>query len=176
MNIRDLIAHAINGKADEFNATFSDIMASKTEDAIEAKFDSMFSSEEVADIEETVDPIKSSDEKRFKDKHVVDKKDHPEAEESQFTSKAKKVKRSADYNKDEEEAVYEEYDLEEAKFVPGKMKLNDGSSVTVSRDDVKALSSLFDELTGSNKKKMEDRMKEDKEGFEEILKFAKEAM
>lgn len=64
----------------------------------------------------------------------------------------------------------------EAKFVPGNMKLKDGSSVKVTREDVKALSSLFDELNGSNKKKMEERMMEDKKGFEEILKFAKEAM
>ena len=77
---------------------------------------------------------------------------------------------------EDDDAVYEEVELEEAKFVPGNMKLKDGSSVKVSNDDVKALAGLFAELTGSNKKKMEDRMMSDKKGFGEILKFAKEAM
>src|SRR5210317_1670269 len=55
---------------------------------------------------ETVDKIKSPDEKRFADKHIVDKQDHPESEEDQFVAKAKKAKRKADHEDDE--AVYEE--------------------------------------------------------------------
>ena len=187
MDVKDLIRSALQGEASDFKDTFSSIMAGKLEDAIDSKYSSMFGSvdmesdfgdqyEEAEDIEETVNPPKSEDEKRFMDKHVADKKDHPEAEESQFTSKAKKAKRSADYEEGEDEEVYEETELEEATFKPGIMKLKDGSSVKVSREDVKALSTMFDELSGSNKKKMEEKMMEDEEGFEEILQFAKEAM
>ena len=180
MDIKNLIRSAIQGDAKEFGDTFSTIMSSKMQNAIEDMYSAAFPADEeyefADEIEETVNPPKSEDEKRFVDKHVVDKKDHPEAEESQFTSKAKKAKRSADYDKDEAEKVYEETELEEATFKPGNMTLKDGSSVKISRDDVKALSAMFDELSSANRKKMEERMKEDKDGFEEILQFAKEAM
>lgn len=181
MSIKDLVKHAISGSASDFEDTFSDIMSAKTDAAIEGKFDQMFGEEEVDveeeydEFEEAVNEPKSPDEKRFKDKHVIDKKDHPEAEESQFTSTAKKAKRKADREEGEDEKVYEEVEyFDEAKFVPGNMKLSDGSSVKVSREDAKALDELFNQLSGSNKKKMEDRMMESKKGFEEILKFAKE--
>lgn len=60
-------------------------------------------------LKETVDKIKSEDEQNFVDKHVVDKKDHPEAEEDQFVAKTKKDKsRVADPEEGEDESVYEE--------------------------------------------------------------------
>lgn len=60
-------------------------------------------------LDETVNPPKSPDEKRFKDKHVVDKKEHPVATETQFTSDKKKdASKKASYNPGEDEAVYEE--------------------------------------------------------------------
>lgn len=58
----------------------------------------------------------------------------------------------------------------------GSVKLNDGSTVNVSKEDASALTALFKELNGANKKKMEDRMMADKKGYGEILAFAKEAM
>ena len=187
MDIRDLVKYAITGDSENFQSAFSSVMDDKAETAVAQKYEDMFGVEEAIDdvdmgeiedfeeVEETVTlQSRSKDEKDFIKTHAVDKKDHPEAEESQFTSKAKKAKRKADHEDDD--AVYEEVELEEAKFVPGNMKLKDGSSVKVSKDDVKALAGLFDELTGSNKKKMEDRMMSDKRGFGEILKFAKEAM
>lgn len=184
MDIRDLVKYAITGDSENFQSAFSSVMDDKAETAVAQKYDQMYGVEEATDeveiedfeeVEETVTlQNRSKDEKDFIDTHVVDKKDHPEAEESQFTSKAKKAKRKADHKDDD--AVYEEVELEEAKFVPGNMKLKDGSSVKISKDDAKALADLFDELTGSNKKKMEDRMMSDKKGFGEILKFAKEAM
>ena len=57
-----------------------------------------------------------------------------------------------------------------------RMTLNDGSNVRVSDSDMTALKSLFDELSGSNKSKMEQKMMEDKASYAEILRFAKEAM
>lgn len=58
---------------------------------------------------ETVNPIKSPDEKRFADKHVVDKKEHPVATKTQFVSDRKKdASKKASYKPGEDEAVYEE--------------------------------------------------------------------
>jgi len=60
-------------------------------------------------LDETVNPPKSPDEKRFKDKHKVDKKEHPVAGENQFTSDKKKdASNKASYKPGEDEAVYEE--------------------------------------------------------------------
>lgn len=59
-------------------------------------------------LKETTAPARSADEKRFKDKHVIDKKEHPVADESQFTAKTTKKKRVADL--DDDKAVYEEND------------------------------------------------------------------
>lgn len=63
------------------------------------------------DILETVYPPKSGDEKNFMDKHIVDKKDNPNAAPGQFTSDKKKAKRIADYDEGEEEKVYEAAEL-----------------------------------------------------------------
>lgn len=59
-------------------------------------------------LDETVNPPKSPDEKRFADKHTVDKKEHPVATDSQFTAKTQKKKRNADRDAPEDSAVYEE--------------------------------------------------------------------
>lgn len=64
---------------------------------------------------------KSPDEKRFKDKHVTAKHDHPAAEEDQFTSDKKKAKRKADLDDEEDEEVYEST---EPKYMQ-KLKIDD---------------------------------------------------
>lgn len=67
-------------------------------------------------ISEVAEP-KAGDEKRFKDKHVAAKIDHPSAEEDQFTaSKVKKKKNPASYDKGEDEAVYEEKEMSDAQL------------------------------------------------------------
>lgn len=63
------------------------------------------------DILETVYPPKSGDEKNFMDKHIVDKKDNPNAAPGQFTSDKKKAKRVADYDEGDDEKVYEAAEL-----------------------------------------------------------------
>lgn len=62
-------------------------------------------------------------------------------------------------------------DLDEA-FKAGQMKLNDGSSVTVSNDCAESLNSLFSQLNPANKAKMEERLMSSPKGYNEILSFA----
>lgn len=69
----------------------------------------------------------------------------------------------------------EEVELDEA-FKAGSMKLKDGSTVQLDKENAKAVNALFNELNPSNKKKMEAKMMESKQGFSEIIKFAKEAL
>lgn len=57
---------------------------------------------------ETLEKPKSPDEQHFIDKHIIDKREHPHADEGQFASKAKKAKRKADH--EDSKAVYEEDD------------------------------------------------------------------
>ncbi len=58
-------------------------------------------------ISEVAQP-KAGDEKDFKDKHIIDKVDHPVAPDHAFTGNTKKApKRRADYDKGEDETVYE---------------------------------------------------------------------
>ena len=67
----------------------------------------------------------------------------------------------------------ESVDLDEA-FKAGLMKLNDGSSVTLTSESSNSLNNLFDQLSSSNKAKMEQRLMSGSKGFNEILAFAKE--
>lgn len=69
----------------------------------------------------------------------------------------------------------EETDLIE-NFKAGAVKLNDGSSVTVKDQDAKLLNQLFKDLNAENKKKMMKVAMTDKNGFNEILGFAREAL
>jgi hypothetical protein len=56
----------------------------------------------------------------------------------------------------------------------GEMELVDGSKVKIGKEEEKYLKSLYKNIKGSNKEKMEQTMKKDKNGFAEILRFAKE--
>lgn len=68
--------------------------------------------------------------------------------------------------------LYEEYSQIEEAFKVGAMKLHDGSAVTLTKESVDALNTLFNQLNGANKAKMEERMMSGKKGFQEILSFA----
>ena len=81
--------------------------------------------------------------------------------------------RLADYIDGEDEEVYESI-MEEINS--GPLKLNDGSKVTVSSDNAKLLNTLLNGLNSANKKKMEKVLMMDKDGFDEILGFAREAL
>jgi hypothetical protein len=67
----------------------------------------------------------------------------------------------------------ESVELDEA-FKAGSMKLNDGSSVTLTNESSNSLNNLFNQLSSSNKAKMEQRLMSGSKGFNEILAFAKE--
>lgn len=56
----------------------------------------------------------------------------------------------------------------------GPMKLKDGTSVRLSDTDVERLGYLFDDLSSSNRKKMENTLMGSKKGFDDIMTFAKE--
>lgn len=58
----------------------------------------------------------------------------------------------------------------------GDMKLDDGSKVSISKQDATLLDKLLKDLNTTNRKKMSAVMKKDKSGFEEILGFAREAL
>lgn len=66
----------------------------------------------------------------------------------------------------------EEVEQIEEAFKIGAMKLKDGSSVTLTRESVDALNTLFNQLNSANKSKMEERMMSGQKGFKEILSFA----
>lgn len=66
-------------------------------------------------------------------------------------------------------------DLDEAVKV-GNMKLKDGSSMKVTKEDAKLLNQMFKGLNNQNRKQMEKVMMTDKSGFNEIVGFAREAM
>lgn len=69
----------------------------------------------------------------------------------------------------------EEFQIDEA-FKIGAMKLKDGSSVKLAKEDVQALDNLYKNLNSSNRKKMQEKLEADKKSFGEILAFAKQAM
>jgi hypothetical protein len=70
---------------------------------------------------------------------------------------------------------YTKEDINEA-FSAGSVKLNDGSSVLVKSQDAKLLNDLMNGLKSENKAKMMKVAMTDKDGFNEILGFAREAI
>ena len=73
--------------------------------------------------------------------------------------------------------IQEEVELDEAfKINATNQKLNDGSMVKISKDDVSALNGLYNSLNPANAKTMIKKMMQDKESYGEILAFAKQAM
>ena len=59
---------------------------------------------------------------------------------------------------------------------PGALSLDDGTQITVSKQDSSLLNQMLKDLNTANRKKMEKVMMKDKNGYEEILGFAKEAL
>ena len=69
----------------------------------------------------------------------------------------------------------ESTDLAE-NFKQGSITLNDGSKVVVSKQNADLLNQMFDDLNARNKKEMMKVAMTDKDGFNEILGFAREAL
>lgn len=76
---------------------------------------------------------------------------------------------------DKRKKMKEDLSLDEA-YKPGKLTLNDGSSVKLSKQDAELLNKMMKDLNAKNKKNMETVLKTDEAGFEEILGFAREAL
>jgi len=68
--------------------------------------------------------------------------------------------------------VKEEVDLDEAIKV-GKLKLNNGKSVKVSKEDAASLNSVLEDLNPSNRKRMEVELMKDEKSYKNMLTFVK---
>ena len=67
------------------------------------------------------------------------------------------------------------YESIEESFKQGKLKLQDGSSVTLKKDDAVALEKMMKSVGSKNRKQMELDLMKDKKSFMDMLNFAKEA-
>ena len=74
-----------------------------------------------------------------------------------------------------EEKIRESVELTEV-FNQGIVKLKDGSSVILKKEDADLLNKMLKDLSSTNRKKMEEVAMKDKVGFNEILGFAREAL
>jgi hypothetical protein len=81
-------------------------------------------------------------------------------------------------DKDEhgQEKIRESVEILDEAFKVGMVKLKDGGSVVLKKEDVDLLNKMFKDLSTSNRKKMQEVAMKDKAGFEEILSFAREAI
>ena len=59
-------------------------------------------------------------------------------------------------------------------FVPGPLKLKDGSSINVNLEQSNHLNKLFNQLNSTNKNKMEEQLTSSKNNFYNVLSFAEE--
>ncbi len=88
----------------------------------------------------------------------------------------KELKRHKGIAKAIDRLTKEEVEQLDEAFKSGSVKLNDGSSVLLKDQDAKLLNQLFKDLNADNKKKMLKVVMTDKDGFNEILGFAREAL
>ena len=81
-------------------------------------------------------------------------------------------------DKDEhgQDKMRESVEILDEAFKVGIVKLKDGGSVVLKKEDVDLLNKMFKDLSTSNRKKMQEVAMKDKSGFEEILSFAREAI
>ena len=70
------------------------------------------------------------------------------------------------------ETVKEEVELDEA-VKAGMMKLKDGKSIKVGRDEAKMFTAVFKKLNPENRKRMETEMMKDEKSYKAMLTFAK---
>ncbi len=96
--------------------------------------------------------------------------------DSQGKSRTRNVPISnVDRDADGEEKIRESVELTEV-FNQGIVKLKDGSSVILKKEDADLLNQMLKDLSSANRKKMEEVAMKDKTGFNEILSFAREAL
>jgi hypothetical protein len=128
----------------------------------------------------TVIPKKFDAYKKFVKKNNVDEPtvrmihDNPDAAESKRMMKNPKIAQAVDLYKDAH--MKESVEQIDEMVKAGTMKLKDGSSIKVSKQDAGLLAKMFKELNSRNRKEMEKVLVKDKAGFEEIVGFAREAL
>ena len=83
--------------------------------------------------------------------------------------------RKVERDDDGEEKIRESAELTEV-FSQGIVKLKDGGSVVLKKEDADLLNQMLKDLSSANRKKMEEVALKDKVGFNEILGFAREAL
>lgn len=111
-------------------------------------------------------------------RRAFDAKDRDDAEkyfDASDRTQKKYKNRLAGIEKATDRLTKEETDLTE-NFKTGSIKLNDGSNILLKDQDAKLLNQLFKDLNSENKKKMMKVAMTDKNGFNEILGFAREAL
>jgi hypothetical protein len=81
-------------------------------------------------------------------------------------------------DKDEhgQDKIRESVEMLDEAFKAGMVKLKDGGSVVLKKEDADLLNKMFKDLSTSNRKKMQEVAMKDKNGFDEILGFAREAL
>ena len=127
----------------------------------------------------TVDPKKWDMYKKHMKKHSLDEPtvrmahDNPDHGESKRMMKNPKYAKALDLYKN---SMNEEVEQIDEMVKAGTMKLKDGSSIKVSKQDASLLAKMFKELNSRNRKEMEKVLVKDKAGFEEIVGFAREAL
>jgi hypothetical protein len=76
--------------------------------------------------------------------------------------------------KENVESVYdEEVEFIDEAVKAGMMKLKDGKSVKVSKEDAATLNSVLEDLNPDNRKRMEEELKKDVKSYKSMLTFAK---
>ena len=77
--------------------------------------------------------------------------------------------------------IIEEVELEEVEFIDeavkaGTIKLENGKSVKVTKEDADAFNAVLKELNPENRKRMESEMMKDEKSYKNMLTFAKRTM
>ena len=121
----------------------------------------------------------SKNDVKVTDLHKVETDDHPVATDAQHPKKGKKkfsgvrkVKANEEVDIEVEIVIEEEVFLDEA-VKAGMMKLKDGKSVKVSKEDAATLNSVLEDLNPDNRKRMEEELKKDVKSYKSMLTFAK---
>ena len=92
--------------------------------------------------------------------------------------KTTKVKRTDDHGQEiikTNESIIKELE-ENIKFKVGMMKLKNGKSVVLKKQDADLLTQMFKDLSANNRRKLGQVAMKDEAGFKEILGFAREAL
>ncbi len=121
----------------------------------------------------------STNDIEFVDLHAVEVTDHPVATDAQHPKKGKKKFSGVRKVKANEEVdIEEEIELKEVEFIDeavkvGTLKLENGKSIKVTKEDAVALNTVLKSLNPDNRKRMEVEMMKDQKSYNDMLTFAK---